>query len=162
MKSVWIISALLLVPVAAQSVEAPFKYNGFGYGFYSYGGAESVALPIGFGAGAEGFLWRGLAAGFEAAHQTRTVCAQCGITTATGIVAYHFTPRNRARVADPFVSMSIGGATNFASAAGVAGYGGGVNLWLHRRIGVRFEVRGLSAFQGGDPLAMIRFGVTFR
>ena len=93
------------------------------------------------GGGGEGHLTNRFALGGEIG-VLKPVTNQYAVTTGLASVtpAFHFIPRNSKRKFDPFVdggfSLLVGGGGGAA-----IHYGGGVNYWVRRRFGVRFEFR---------------------
>lgn len=88
------------------------------------------------------------------------------ITTGLASVtpAYHLIPRNSNRKADPFVDAGL--SVLFGRGSGVAvHYGGGLNYWVRRRIGLRLEFRHhLWSPEAGEAIHLVgfRIGLTFR
>lgn len=87
------------------------------------------------------------------------------VTTALASVtpAFHFIPRGSKRKFDPFVggglSLLAGRGSGFA-----IHYGGGMNYWLRRRIGLRFEFRDhIWSPESGEAVHLVDFrvGVVF-
>jgi hypothetical protein len=96
----------------------------------------------------------------------KPVTNQYAITTGLASVtpAYHFFARSSNRTIDPFVNGGF--SVLFKSGAEVAmHYGGGLNYWVHRRIGLRLEFRHhLWSPEAGEAIHLIGFrvGIAFR
>jgi hypothetical protein len=59
---------------------------------------------------------------------------------------YHFPFSTAERKLDPFVTAGVGSTLDpFEGSAALVNFGGGVNYWFHRRLGVRFEMRDIVA-----------------
>jgi hypothetical protein len=95
----------------------------------------------------------------------KPVTNQYAVTTGLASVtpAYHFISRESSRKIDPFVDGGIsllfgrGGAVAFH-------YGGGLNYWVRRRIGLRIEFRHhLWSPEAGEAIHLvgIRVGIVF-
>jgi hypothetical protein len=160
MKRFWsgaILLPLLTVAASAQSTSA--------YVFGAPGGATGsartqatlqagagfeVALPRGFGAGAEVGALSDLRSWGD---------STVGVFAPTGY--YHFV-KGRAKRLDPFVD---GGYTLFFRDGhlNLFHFGGGVNIWATRHLGARFELRDQVATQDGTVHYWgFRLGVAFR
>jgi hypothetical protein len=97
----------------------------------------------------------------------KPVTNQYAITTGLGSVtpAYHFIRRDSKRKFDPFVDGGVSLLVGGGGAAAAVHYGGGVNYWVGRRLGLRFEFRHhLWSPEAGEAIHLIgfRIGVTFR
>ncbi len=121
--------------------------------FIHAGGGGEARLANSFGLGGElGVL--------------KPVTNQYAITTGLASVtpAYHFIRRDSKRKFDPFVNGGV--SALFGNGAGAAmHYGGGLNYWVRRRFGLRFEFRHhLWSPEGGETVHLIGFrvGVAFR
>jgi hypothetical protein len=96
----------------------------------------------------------------------KPVTNQYAITTGLASVtpAYHFIRRDSKRKFDPFVDGGF--SVLFGSGAGAAiHYGGGLNYWVGRRLGLRLEFRHhLWSPEGGETVHLIGFrvGIAFR
>lgn len=78
--------------------------------------------------------------------------------------AYHFISRDSDRKSDPFVDAGLSILFGRGSGAAVH-YGGGLNYWVHRRIGLRLEFRHhLWSPEAGEAIHLVgfRFGLAFR
>jgi hypothetical protein len=116
------------------------------------------------GGGGEGRLTGRFALGAEIG-VLKPVTNQYAITTGLGSVspAFHFISRDSKSRFDPFVDGGL--SLLFARGGGVAfHYGGGMNHWLRRRIGLRFEFRHhLWSPEEGEivHLVSLRVGIVF-
>lgn len=92
---------------------------------------------------------------------------QYAITTGLGSVtpAYHFFARGSNRKIDPFVDGGVSRLFRRGGAAVAFHYGGGLNYWVRRRVGVRFEFRHhLWSPEAGEVINLVgfRIGLAFR
>ena len=158
---------VLMLPSITASAQQP--------GSYVYGFAGPVAVPrsaftrwngnfLHVGGGAEGRLTDRFALGGELG-VLKPVSNRDAITTGLVSVtpAYHFISRGSNRKVDPFVDGGIsflfgrGGAVVFH-------YGGGLNYWVRRRVGLRLEFRHhLWSPEAGETIHLvgIRVGIVF-
>jgi hypothetical protein len=116
------------------------------------------------GGGDEGHLTDRFALGAEIG-VLKPVTNQYAVTTGLESVtpAFHFIPRGSKRKFDPFVD---GGLSVLAGrgAAFAIHYGGGMNYWLRRCIGLRFEFRDhIWSIEAGEAVHLVDFrvGVVF-
>ena len=119
-------------------------------GTLHFGGGGEFVTPIGVGVGAElGFLgtWDGFSEGI-------------GVFSVNG--SYHFA-RSRGRKLDPFVTAGYSLAFRQGH-ANMGNVGGGANIWLHPRVGLRLEFRDhLWEGQGSKVQYWgLRIGAAFR
>ena len=159
--------ALMFFPIAASA--QPSGNYGYAFGgpvvvprsaftrwdgtFIHVGGGGEARLTNRFGLGGElGVL--------------KPVTNQYAITTGLASVtpAYHFFARGSNRTFDAFVNGGF--SVLFGSGAGAAiHYGGGLNYWVRRRLGLRFEFRHhLWSPEAGETIHLIGFrvGLAFR
>ena len=96
----------------------------------------------------------------------KPVTNQYAVTTGLASVtpAYHFISRDSDSRSDPFVDGGL--SILFGRGSGVAvHYGGGLNYWVLRRVGLRLEFRHhLWSPEAGEAIHLIgfRIGLTFR
>ncbi len=162
-----VILVLMLTPITTSAQQS---------GSYVYGFAGPVVVPqsaftrwngnfVHVGGGAEGRLTNRFALGGELG-VLKPVSNREAITTglASGTPAYHFISRESSRKIDPFIDGGVsllfgrGGAVAFH-------YGGGLNYWIHRRVGLRLEFRHhLWSPEAGEAIHLVgfRIGLTFR
>ncbi len=95
----------------------------------------------------------------------KPVTNQYALTTGLASVtpAFHFLPKNSKSRFDPFVDGGL--SLLFARGGGIAfHYGGGMNYWLRRRIGLRFEFRDhIWSPESGEAVHLVGFraGIVF-
>lgn len=154
-----LLAAGLTVMASAQS------YNGHGYAHMGLegGGGSDLGSSISFGAGGEGFAWRGLAVGGELNYLAPPARLNYGIGLVSVNPAWHFVNREKPARLVPFVT----GGYSLAFRSGVAhlyNLGGGLTWWFRPRIGLRTEVRVYSPItvETTDHLASVRIGLSFR
>jgi hypothetical protein len=140
----------LIVPKSAYT-----RWNG---DFIHVGGGGEARFTDSFGLGAE--------VGVLAPVTNQDVAITTGVVSFTP--TYHFEPRKTSRKTDPFLdgglSLIVGIGTGGGGAAAFH-YGGGVNYWFHRHMGLRLEFRHHVWFpEGGESINLVGFrvGVTFR
>jgi hypothetical protein len=166
-KTILTILAFLGCSVAASAQQS---------GSYMYAFGGPVVVPrsaftrwngnfVHVGGGGEGRLTDRFALGGELG-VLKPVTNQYAVRTGLASVtpAYHFIPRDSNRRIDPFVDGGL--SLLFGSGGGIAAhYGGGVNYWVGRRVGLRLEFRDhLWSPEAGEAIHLIgfRIGVTFR
>lgn len=115
------------------------------------------------GGGGEGRITGRFALGGEFGVLMPITNQQNAITTFVGSVtpAFHFFDKDSRSRFDPFVN---GGLSLLAGRGGAFAvhYGGGMNYWLHRRIGLRAEFRDhLWSPEAGEAIHLVdfRFGI---
>jgi len=139
--------------VTGPVVVPPSAFTRWDGTFIHVGGGGEARLANRFGLGGElGVL--------------KPVTNQYAITSGLASVtpAYHFIARGSNRTIDPFVNGGF--SVLFGSGAGAAiHYGVGLNYWVGRRLGLRFEFRHhLWSPEAGEAIHLIgfRIGVAFR
>jgi len=139
--------------VMGPVVVPPSAFTRWDGTFIHAGGGGEARLANRFGLGGElGVL--------------KPVTNQYAITSGLASVtpAYHFIARGSNRTIDPFVNGGF--SVLFGSGAGAAiHYGVGLNYWVGRRLGLRFEFRHhLWSPEAGEAIHLIgfRIGVAFR
>lgn len=143
---------------APLSAETPNRYYGSGYASVGVGSCAHRVTNVSFGAGGDAFLFRGLTAGAEIGHYQFVERGSDGFGIAGFNAGYHWNRRGAGRT-EPFVSAGPAIVFGNASSPG-ASFGGGVNYWFSRRLGLRLEGR-LYGF-AGDAIAKFRVGISFR
>jgi hypothetical protein len=113
------------------------------------------------GGGGEGRLTDRFALGGEV-EVLKPVTNQYAITTGMLSVtpAWHFIPRRSKSKLDPFVDGGLSLLFGGGRAGGGLHYGAGVNYWLKRRVGLRFEFRHhIWSPEAGEAVHLIGFRV---
>jgi hypothetical protein len=166
-KAILLVLALLCFPIAA-----PAQPSG-NYG-YVFGGPVVVPRSaftrwdgtfVHVGGGGEGRLTNKFGLGGELG-VLKPVTNRDAVTTGVASVtpAYHFISRDSDRKSDPFVDGGL--SLLFGRGSGVAlHYGGGLNYWFRRRIGLRLEFRHhLWSPEAGESINLVgfRIGLAFR
>jgi len=149
---------LLMIPALAFTQNA---HAGQGYAFVApHATGDEFGNILSLGAGAEGFLYRGLAAGGDIAYVFPRGYANEGIGLLTLNPSYHFVNAERSNRFVPFVTGGYALAFR-AGAANLFNFGGGATYWFFRRFGARFEVRNYRTTTE-DATTEFRFGIAFR
>jgi hypothetical protein len=176
---------LLMAPAVASAQGGEHQYRGqgyfvFGMGTASAGGEAPDLFVVSAGGGGEFFVYKGLGMGAEAsyAHLGRGPDLQAWI--ASGDLSYHFDRNARRGKTDPFVVLGVSGffptrglpagnSVFFPDESGrgepAGNFGGGVNLWFAKRVGLRFEVRDYIqeyASSGPGHDVSFRVGISLR
>ncbi len=147
---------------ACSAQENPSRGQGyvfFGPGNDFTGGSQPTTLTL--GAGAEGFFARGLGFGAELGWvgAARSFRDGYGLVNLDGIYQFNNT---RDKKVSPFIvagySRSFGGGGSFNAFNG----GGGVNIWMKPKFGLRLEFRALDVQTYDNHPYMFRIGLTFR
>lgn len=153
---------VVLLMLLSATTQAEDEYKGSVYGYFTGGGCQHGYGIVGGGAGAEGFLWRGLTIGIEGG--AHTYVNDKGFGDLHMPVGYHFVDRKKSAKVDPFVSFSPAGLFYRTSGNGI-GYathgGGGVTYWFKPRLGVRMEFR-VHTFGYDEVTAQGRIGISYR
>jgi hypothetical protein len=159
---------VLMLPSITASAQQPGSYA------YAFGGPVVVPRSaftrwngnfVHVGGGAEGRLMDRFALGGELA-VLKPLTNRDAITTGLVSVtpAYHFISRESRRKIDPFADGGL--SLLFGSGGALAfHYGGGLNYWVWRRVGLRFEFRHhLWSPEAGEAIHLvgIRVGIAFR
>jgi len=119
---------------------------------------------IQLGGGGEGRLTDRFALGGDVG-VLKPVTNQYAITTGSASIspAFHFIPRDSLRKLDPFVDGGL--SLLLGRGSGVAfHYGAGVNYWVRRRVGLRFEFRHqIWSPESGEAVHLVglRVGIVF-
>lgn len=132
---------------------------------YAYVGAHTASHRIGdaisIGAGGEGFLYRGLAAGADLGFMLPlTSPPPNGIGLLAVNPSYHFVNHDRSNRFVPFVTG--GYALAFRTGrANLVNFGGGATFWFRRGLGFRFEIRNYRD-RSASFTTQFRFALAFR
>ncbi len=137
--------AAVLAPALVWGQDADPQPRGHGYVFVAPGAATTFACrsctfgTVHFGGGGEATFYKGLGIGAEAGYLVPMEDMGSGIGLASLNAVYIF--RRIGRKLEPFLT---GGGTIGGAGGGVFGginFGGGVQYWMRRRIGLRIEFR---------------------
>lgn len=161
--------ALLLALSIVASAQTGKQYRGQGYLFFAPGVTGDGAGTVRFGGGGEGFVYKGLGVGAEIGYLAPWSSFNDGVAAGSANLSYHLLPKTDDKKIEPFVTT---GYSIFARAGVSHGFnvGGGVNLWLSERGGLRLEIRddisrgpisSRSSF-ASDHFVSFRIGVAFR
>jgi hypothetical protein len=150
---------LLLVLTASAALAAAQEHSAQGYVFFAPGvitspGSSSASLH--FGAGGEGFLHKGIAAGAELGYMApwSDFGGGLGILSLDG--QYHFA---RGQRVVPFVTA--GYSLGFHSGhVNLFNYGIGANIWMKSNRGIRLEFR--DHVDSSNHYIDFRIGYAFR
>jgi len=145
-------------------------------GSYGYAVVGPVVVPrsaftrwdgtfVHVGGGAEGRLTSRFGLGGELG-VLKPVTNRYAVTTGLASVtpAYHFISRDSDRRSDPFVDGGLSILFGRGSGAAIH-YGGGLNYWFRRRIGLRLEFRHhFWSPEAGETINLVGFrvGIVFR
>ncbi len=154
-------TAFLLICFAGAMPGQSFEqHRGQGYVFFAPGrGFETTTLHI--GAGGEGFIYKGLAAGGDIGYlfPAQSFRYGAGLLSVNG--SYHLN-RNSHWIVSPFVTSGYSLAFRGA-AANMVNVGGGLNYWLGERTGLRLEFRDhIQPGYRATHLLEFRIGLAFR
>ena len=147
----------------AQNPNTPL-YNG--YFFVGPGAATgdcccSSATTMHIGGGVEGTLYKGLGAGIELGYLGPMEAMQDGIGMLSVDGAYYFRTKTSTKVV-PFVNAGY----TLAFREGVLNainFGGGIQYWFHKRIGLRLEFRDhIAPMEPDTHLWNFRIGMALR
>jgi hypothetical protein len=111
-----------------------------------------------FGGGVEWFVSRVLAMGVDGSVMVYPECLDCG-GYLLGSVNTSLYPLRSNKVS-PFVTAGIGAAGGDASVT-LVNFGGGLNYWFRKGLGLRIEVRDHVDTQFAVHNVSLRIGVTF-
>jgi hypothetical protein len=159
----FVVSLLVLVPLAATAQDPSSTSGGQGYVFYGPGTVQGGGIIQQVGGGGEGFLYKGLAVRGELGYMFPSEGFSYGIGLISANASYHLTRSVKAKFV-PFVTggYSLGFRDGFAN---MYNFGGGVTWWMNRHLGVRMEfrdyvwpIRGC----GSEHLPTAQFGISFR
>lgn len=128
----------LTMSVAPAAAQHSNGYVFFAPGAASCGGCSNMTLH--FGAGGEGIIGKGVGIGAELGYLAPRESLGDGLGVFSPNGYYHFPGKNKDRKVDPFVT---GGYTLFfrSGHGNLWNFGGGVNYWFSRRLGLKVEIR---------------------
>lgn len=154
---------VLAIPASsgAQDRETSFRYNAYGYTYFSAGTCQHGYFNVGAGGGGEAFIWRGLTLGADLGYYNFPADRTGGYGAMTLNTGYHFVDRKRPRKFDPYVNCTVLGLAVFPGGRAAAGHlGAGVNYWFKERIGLQTGARIQVVYS--EALVVFQAGVTFR
>lgn len=160
MKRVLVVCLLL-----SFSTGAGLAQSSNGYGFFGAGAATASGESAGmlyYGGGGEAILHKIVGVGGELGAVTSTHFeGTLGLADANGYV--HFTSNRRARL-DPFVTGGYTLMFHSGYHANLFNFGGGVNYWFGKNLGLRLEFRDHVQTGNGSTghLLAFRVGLSFR
>jgi hypothetical protein len=156
-----IVFMALVATAAAKNKETTFRYNGYGYTYFSAGGCSHGYANIGGGGGGEGFLWRGLTLGLDIGYFNFPADRNNGYGVMTLNVGWHFVDRSKPVKLDPYLGLTVLGAAFTPGGFDPAGHlTGGFDYWFKNRMGLR--VGGVFQVVGEEPIMSVQVGLTFR
>jgi hypothetical protein len=157
----------VLVPALLWGQEAENKSHGHGYVFFAPGAATTFGCrsctsgTLHFGGGGEGTFYRGLGIGGEIGYigAMGSLDGGLGLGSINGV--YIFRSHGKSKL-EPFIT----GGFSVAIANGILGaanFGGGIQYWRRKRVGLRLEFRDHFPTQSfSDHLFEGRVGFAFR
>ncbi len=136
----------LLTPAVVLGQENEPKRTGHGYVFVAPGAATSFDCrsctfgTLHFGGGGEATFYKGLGIGAELGYLVPIENMSSGLGLASINAVYIFRSKGKAKL-EPF--LTGGGTLGFASGGAFGGinFGGGVQYWMRKRVGLRIEFR---------------------
>jgi hypothetical protein len=141
-----------------------FRYKGSGYVYYGTAApmdSGAINYPLGIGGGGQVFLIRGLAAGADFGYYTNPRYRDVDFQLFSTNLGYHFKSRREFHRIDPFV-VGGWGLLNEGSNVSLGFFGAGLDAWVHRHIGFRFEGRMYASDNCGCGLGTFRLGLLLR
>ncbi len=160
MKHVLVVCLLLSFWTGAALAQSSNGYVFFGPGAITASGQGAGLLY--YGGGGEGILGKIVGVGGELGAATSTHFeGTMGLGSANGYV--HFTSNRHARL-DPFVTGGYTLMFHSGYHANLFNFGGGVNYWFGRNLGLRLEFRDHVQPGNGSAAHLLAFrvGLTFR
>ncbi len=156
------------IPALVMGQEAERQSRGQGYAFFAPGAATTFSCgsctsgTLHVGGGGEATFYKGLGIGAELGYLVPMEEMSSGIGLASINGVYIFRSRGRSKL-EPF--LTAGGSVGFVSggAFGAINFGGGIQYWLRKRIGLRIEFRDHVPPQSySSHLFEGRIGIAFR
>jgi len=160
--------SLISLVVMAQTVAHGAKQvtnnpsYGYGYLFVAPGVASGGSATLHIGGGGEVIFNNGFGMGAEVGYlgPIEAMGQGFGVFSVNG--SYYFLKANQSEKVAPFVTGGYTGIFRSGYASGI-NFGGGVNYWFKKRVGLRFEIRdNLVALDGAAHLLNARIGLTVR
>ena len=150
---------VVLVPAVGLAQRSD-EQKSQGYAFFAPGVAAPGSIStVQFGVGGEGLVYKGGGVGGELGYvaPSQSFGGGLGVLSANG--SYNFSRRKKLV---PFVTGGYTLLFRAGSANGV-NFGGGINYWLRKRVGLRLEFRDqiFPALDGKNFLGF-RIGLSFR
>lgn len=156
-----------ILPLQALGQESETPSKGQAYVFFAPGVAKSFGCHsctsgmLHFGGGGERLLYKGLGIGAELGYLFPTESAGSGVGLVSINGLYSFNRDGKAKVV-PFVtggwSLAFRGGT-----VNAVNFGGGINYWVKKRLGLRFEFRDhFATAYTSDHIIEGRIGLAFR
>ncbi len=157
--------AALLLLFALSACSSARAQRSLGYWFIAPGALTARAhsdFTLHMGGGGELALPKGFSAGIEAGALGPTHNYSDNVLGVASLNGYYHFRHSRSAVVDPFVTAGYSlffrhGTNNLAN------FGGGLNYWIWRGVGVRTEFRD-HVYTGGGPTLHFwnfRFGLSF-
>jgi hypothetical protein len=151
-------------PLLGQEAGPSFRYRGNGYVYYQAGAPMSdsgaINYPLGIGGGGEVFLIRGLAAAADFGYGTNPDYRDVNFRLFSANVSVHKNPIEFRR-ADPFFVAGLGLLDTWSESwFKMVFFGGGLDAWVRRHAGLRFETRIYA--DSADVLGTVRVGLLLR
>jgi hypothetical protein len=162
---------LLWVPMLALAQNADHQYRGQGYIFLGMGSGTDNPSFEHVGGGGEVLLFRGIGLGGELGAMGRPAEGEGVFSVGP---SYHFLHASHKSKIDPFVqggyTRTFAGDTPISGGSGILfNFGGGMNYWFLKRVGLRLEFRDYihhrSFFPAGGETEQywgVRIGLTVR
>lgn len=167
-----VLVVLLLLP---SLIMARMENRPKGEGYFFFAPVAGTASAVHVGGGGERLVYHGLGLGAELGYLSPwSSFGSGGWGVVSPDVSYHFTPSASHPRLEPFVT---GGYTVFLNSFGNVSdgvnFGGGVNVWLRKHVGLRLELRdqvtqpslvfpARRGATGTEQLVDFRIGMTFR
>lgn len=157
-----------LVPTLALGQEAEQQKTGHAYVFFAPGVVTSFSCrsctesTLHLGGGGEGTFFKGLGMGAEIGYLGPTHYMGEGLALASLNGLYIFRSQRNPRL-EPFITGGVSLALGNGGLAGAANFGGGVQYWLRKRMGLRLEFRDHVPTQSFSyHLFEVRIGIALR
>jgi hypothetical protein len=133
--------SLLMVWATTLEAQHAARFRSHGYVFTAPGITSPGSTgTLHFGAGFEGFVYKGLGAGAEIGYLSPAQDLGCGFGLFSVNGSYHFLNARSRRGLSPFVTGGYSLAFRNGR-ANMLNLGGGVTYWFLNRLGLRLEVR---------------------
>jgi hypothetical protein len=157
---------IVFVGCVGMAQEGRSERTGSGYVFVAPGAivesGDSAALWH-FGAGGQGFVYKGIGLGAEIGYLAPgiSMAEGIGIFSANGL--YEFRQASIGRKIAPFVTAGYSMAFRGGSGGNALNLGGGINYWFRARQALRLEVRDyITPLEPNLHILTARIGLSFR